>query len=127
MCARTGLLSIALLFALGACAAPIDEAPADDDPSARQVPSTAADIRGVITHRSDDRILVEENPDEQSGSAKASVRLHGGTTVLRRAGGAATAADLRQGQTVSVWFDGPVMESYPVQTSGGTVVIERDG
>jgi hypothetical protein len=38
-------------------------------------------------------------------------------------GGTGTAADLGPGQMVSVWFDGPVAESYPVQATAADLRI----
>ena len=32
--------------------------------------------------------------------------------------------DLTEGTAVQVWFDGPVAESYPVQATAGSIVIE---
>lgn len=94
------------------------------------LPTTNPSIRGTITQVSPDEprtVLVEENPGEKSGSNKASVRLTGETRLLRRSGeGVQRAApdDLAVGQTVSVWFTGPVRESFPVQADAGTIVIE---
>ena len=99
-------------------------------PGGRQVPdgviSEAPSIQGTVTRKSSDRILVEEEPLDSSGSAKASVRLTSATRVLRRSGEASGVDDLRVGQKVSAWFDGPVMESYPVQAIAGAVRIESE-
>jgi hypothetical protein len=94
------------------------------------VPTTEPSIRGTVTQVSPGEprtVLVEENPGEQSGSNKASVRLTDETRVLRRSGESVQRAapeDLAGGQTVSVWFTGPVRESFPVQADAGTIVIE---
>lgn len=96
------------------------------------LPTTDPSIRGTVTQVSSAEprtVLVEENPGEESGSNKASVRLTGETRLLRRSGEAVQRAapeDLAAGQRVSVWFSGPVRESYPVQADAGTVVIEGD-
>lgn len=82
-------------------------------------------IRGTITAVDGGSIRVEEVPGEESGGAKAIVRV-GRETAIRRAGGpAATAADLDVGGRVSVWFRGPVAESYPVQAAAGAIEIEQ--
>lgn len=95
-------------------------------------PATDPDIRGVLTKVNvavePRTVLVEEKPEESSGSPKASVRLTPETRILKRAAGEvgpAAPEDLAVGQTVSVWFSGPVMESYPVQAAAATLVIEE--
>jgi hypothetical protein len=90
------------------------------------------DIRGTVTHVNvaGERIgtvRIEENPADQAGSAKASVRITASTTILRRAGDELARADfaaIEKGQRVEAWFTGPVMESYPVQATARRVVIE---
>jgi beta-N-acetylhexosaminidase len=117
------LILSALVFLLAACAS---------QTGSEAVPGTDPSIRGTVTRVSPDEprtVLVEENPGEESGSNKASVRLTGDTRVLRRSGEAvqrAAPADLAVGQTVSVWFTGPVRESFPVQADAGTIVIEAN-
>jgi hypothetical protein len=86
-------------------------------------PAGNAAITGRIAARDGMTILVVAPSPPPSGYDQASVRVHDDTLVLRASGGAASAADLRVGQGVRVWFDGPVMESYPVQSSAGTIVI----
>lgn len=95
-------------------------------------PATEPDIRGTLTKVNVAvepwTMLVEEKPEESSGSAKASVRLTPETRILKRAAGEvgrAAPEELAVGQTVSVWFSGPVMESYPVQATAATLVIEE--
>lgn len=72
--------------------------------------------------------LVEERPVAPgAGVAKAIVSMPASARVVRRTatgGTLAAFADLGIGQTVSVWFDGPVLESYPSQARGSVVVIE---
>lgn len=91
------------------------------------IPDEAPSICGVITVLSSDSLLVEEDPRAESGSAKAMMRIQEGTRVLRRDGSAAHYSTLAVGQTVSAWFDGPVAESYPVQTAAGVIVLEAPG
>ena len=73
-----------------------------------------------------DRILIEEEPLDSTGSAKANVRLTSSTRVLRSSGEDSRPDDLRVGQKVSAWFNGPVMQSYPVQATARAVRIESD-
>ena len=94
-------------------------------------PAGPPGIRGIIT-RADStagssNILVEEDPADASGSNKASVRINEETKIYRRSGGSlekSIATALTIGKQVSVWFEGPVAESYPVQGSASVVVLE---
>jgi hypothetical protein len=93
-------------------------------------PSTRADIAGVVTALDITRgsMLIEEDPSQTSGSDKASVSVGSSTQFFARSGGAlsnAALADVRIGQRVEAWFDGPVAESYPVQAKARTIVIVR--
>ncbi len=102
--------------------------PAATDPPALDVtaalPRTTPSIVGQVTAVALPMVAVEENPAEQHGSAKASVRMTNGTQVLRQGEGVVSATELRVGQRVKVWFTGPVMESYPLQATAGVIVIE---
>jgi hypothetical protein len=88
------------------------------------IPDEAPSVCGVITALSPDDVRVEEEPEAESGSAKAVMRLQESTRILRRDGSTARRSALAIGQTVSAWFDGPVAESYPVQTAAGVIVLE---
>lgn len=93
------------------------------------VPSSTPGIAGRITSvtRAGERIgaiRVEEQPLQASGSAKAVATVTQGTVVLRGVNEPRDFNDLGVGQWVRVWFDGPVMESYPVQAKAGTIVID---
>lgn len=90
------------------------------------IPDDAPSILGVVTMReAPDRIRVETDPGAASGSDKAVVTLTRATRILHRDGRSADGSDLGVGREVSVWFAGPVRESYPVQADAGTMVIER--
>lgn len=118
-----GRCFLLFLFGLG-CAGPRSSYPgqgAADAPS-NEPPS----IQGTVTRRSTDRILIEEEPLDSSGSAKASIQLTRSTRILRIGGEPGTRDDLRRGQRVSAWFDGPVRQSYPVQATAKAVRIESD-
>lgn len=119
---RRGLAVAALLaMACGGCVV----AP---DASGRHagIPADAPSIRGVVTAReAPDRIRVEADPAVVSGSDKAVVALAPTTRIVHRDGRSGAASDLGVGREVSVWFAGPVRESYPVQADAGTVVVER--
>ncbi len=94
-------------------------------------PSRTPDITGTITRitalADGVLLLVETVPTDTSGSPKAAVRVDGSTRIF--GGGVsesqrnATSADLVTGMEVSVWFDGPVAESYPVQAKAGIIFV----
>ena len=93
-------------------------------------PRGAPDLTGTITRSSASvsvaSILVEERPADAAGSAKASVRVTGTTSLWKTVDGrqeAALVGDLREGARVQVWFDGPVAMSYPVQGTAKAIVI----
>jgi len=90
------------------------------------VTNEAPSIQGRVTEKSSGRILIEEEPLDSSGSAKASVRLTRSTRILRSSGEPATIDDLQTGQRVSAWFEGPVAQSYPVQASASAIRIEAE-
>ena len=94
-------------------------------------PTREPDTTGLITHVSDDggTILVEERPQDVSGSAKTSLRITSDTRVWRLDGNAtrAGAADLRVGIAVRVWIDGPIATSYPGQAKAGDIAIDPKG
>ena len=102
--------------------------PAVTDPSVSDttaaISRTTPSIIGQVTAVALPTIVVEERPTEPHGSAKARVRITEGTQVLRRGAGVVGATELRVGQQVTVWFTGPVMESYPLQATAGVIVIE---
>ena len=128
---KAGLFVVAL--AAFACNDP--SRPADNpDIAHTTIPTAVPDIRGVITSasvtggaslsESRGRVLVEAVPGEPSGSAKAMVSWTGTTRIFRRDGTPVTADELAKGVTVSVWFTGPVAESYPVQARARVIVVE---
>jgi|SRR5665811_1323529 len=95
------------------------------------LPDSDPGIRGVITKADSTAgsryILVEENPADMAGSQKASVRLTDQAKIYRRSGQGIekiNREDLASGNKVSVWFEGPVAESYPVQGTAAVVVLE---
>lgn len=97
------------------------------------LPPREPDIRGVITDLDRELpprwILVEENPDDTTGTAKAHLRLGFRTRVFRTLpDGSASSADalaLIRGEKVVAWFtDGVAAESYPVQARAEAVLIE---
>ena len=125
---------IVLPVALGACLDrnPVPEArdpapPAATEPASLAPPGSPADIRGIVTAADPGSIHIEADPSLESGSPKAIARLTPETVVLYRSGEAGDPADLTLGHNASVWFTGPVQESYPVRAAAGTIVIEPAG
>jgi hypothetical protein len=71
-------------------------------------------------------VLLVADTTQPAGADRASVRTHAGTHVVYADGRAATPGALRPGQSVRAWFDGPVMESYPVQATAAALVIDEE-
>ena len=115
MALRLGLV-VFLVLALASCAQ-------------AGVPTSQPDITGTITHTATGSILVEERPSDTAGSAKASIRFTTATAFWRAisvSAQPATAAELREGQHVMAWFDGPAAMSYPLQaTAKAILILER--
>ncbi|MCA1847725.1 MAG: YobA family protein [Actinobacteria bacterium] len=89
-------------------------------------------VRGEITElsRSAEVVLVEEDPSDESGSAKGEFAVDGETEILeQRDGDLAPAAfeELRVGQVVEATYSGPVAESYPTQGVASRIVILDEG
>ncbi|MEX2569977.1 MAG: hypothetical protein WD737_01630 [Gemmatimonadota bacterium] len=122
---------IAVLGSLGGCEQPEPPqtaAPAPDSPGAfMNAPTEPPDIQGIVSSTDSGTILIETNPLDESGSPKAMVRLTPETAVMYRGGDAASRGELTIGHNVSAWFQGPAMESYPLQATGATIVIEPAG
>lgn len=117
------------ILALGAFACNDPERPRDDhgaagDAKLELIPTEAPDIRGTVTAVAAARVRVETTPVDASGSPKADVTVDGRTPILRRTGGRGSADALVAGTRVSVWFIGPVAESYPVQARARVIVLE---
>jgi beta-N-acetylhexosaminidase len=99
---------------------------------------TKMDIRGNITSVNVANqnnagvigsILIEGKVEKDTGFDKASIRITKETKLLQREGGKETSIkfeDLKVGQKAEASFNGPVAESYPVQTSAGLVVVLKD-
>lgn len=124
---RTIIFALVVLTAAG-CGGSTDDLSGlpDGDPRLVQLRTEAPSIEGTITETDrNGRILVEEEPDEPSGSAKAWVQLTEETRVVRPDGTTASRNDLEVGGEVSVWFTGPVAESYPVQAAADMVELEN--
>jgi hypothetical protein len=89
------------------------------------LPSQPANLVGVVTDRSGDRVLVEEQPDVPDSGRKAWVALDG--PVFARGDGGdpvpAAPSDVEVGQRVSAWT-GICAESYPEQCAAEALIIE---
>lgn len=123
-------IAILLAATLIGCAPATQEQPdSTPGPGGRvtaAVPAASPSITGTVTAIGEGGTLrIEVNPKEESGSAKAQVRVREGVAIFERSGISRRFEDIRQGQTVSAWFTGPVAESYPVQATASVIVIER--
>ena len=101
----------------------------DDGPSE---PTEPAGITGRITSTfatgiARGVIRVEFNPDNPNAGPKAIVNVTTATTILKLSKEEGEFRDLTNGIWVRVWFEGAVMESYPVQGTAGTIVIDSLG
>ena len=86
-------------------------------------------ITGYVTDLSGTTALIEANPRDRSGSAKASVEITAETEVFSQQGQQRVPAgpeDLETGQRVEAIFVGPVAESHPVQATAGSITILPD-
>lgn len=90
----------------------------------RELPEEPPYLRGAVTAIDAAEIRVEADPSTTARSAKAVLRLTEETEILWRTGEPADRGDLRLGSVVSAWVAGPVLESYPVQATARTIVIE---
>src|SRR5215210_25938 len=87
---------------------------------------TGSEVQSPITSISGSTVLVEENPADESGSAKGAFTVTGETEIFRRSGDLQVPAsfdDLQVGQPVIATYTGPVAESYPTQGTAGSIVI----
>lgn len=108
-----------LFFVMSACSSQ------KPDP---QIPAKQPDITGRITQLTVHdklRILVETDPADSTTTPKASIVLPVEAHIVRRSGGTIERETLKEGDSVSVWFDGPVLMSYPMQAGAKIVVLEK--
>ena len=130
---RRALAALAALLVLGvAVVGGCGGSTAPPASSATAPPSTPADITGTIhdlTTNADTglpTLLVVDDGAIKGSVDRASVTVTGDTVVWMLKGGKGTPGDLGAGQMVSVWFDGPVAESYPVQAKAGVIRIQLE-
>jgi hypothetical protein len=100
-----------------------------------------ADIRGTVVSISTatpgaeagpiGSVLIDGASRKANAVDKASVTVTGKTRIYAREGAKlvqVSFASLRLGQEVQATFDGPVLESYPVQaTASGIVILSETG
>jgi len=97
--------------------------------SATAPPAVPADITGTIheltvgADTGSPVLLVVDDGELKGTLDRAQVTVTPDTVVWMLKGGRGADADLGAGQMVSVWFDGPVAESYPVQAKAGVIRI----
>lgn len=110
-----------LLFLLAGCAG--QPSPGPSGPPSIMGRITSIDQAGEKIGS----IRVEAEPADSAGSPKAVARITQGTKVVTAGGQGSEFGALEVGQWVRVWFSGPVMESYPVQATAATVMIDSTG
>lgn len=132
--ALTALAVLAVLGAavVGGCGGATAAQPASPSPSAppSAPPVVTADIVGFVRDLwpgagdgALPALLVAAGPATSGQYDRAAVSITADTTVWTAIGHRGDALDLREGDTVAVWFDGPVAESYPVQGDAGAIQI----
>jgi hypothetical protein len=87
-------------------------------------PASAASFAGRIATLDGEAMGLVATSVQPAGADRATVRLVAGTRVYLADGAPVGVEALRVGQGVRAWFDGPVMESYPVQATAGAIVID---
>lgn len=93
------------------------------------VPSTAPYMAGRVTSvlqtgTSTISVRIEANPLSPTQGLKAVAAVDGVTLVLLPDRKPGDQRSLALGQWVRLWFDGPIAESYPVQGTASTIVID---
>lgn len=117
----TTLLMAAVVLALSGCGA---SAPTEPPGITGVITALSEPLAGAPSGGAVATMLVEaEEPSDTAVSDKASVTVTSETELLDATGAATSPEALAEGQTVEVWFEGPVAESYPVQGTAGTVRI----
>lgn len=91
-----------------------------------------AHARGTITEydsSAGSTFLLEERPDLDTGE-KFVVRIDSETEIFRTTAAGDTVrgdiGDIRPQSGAAVWFEGPVMESYPAQGVARYVLLDAD-
>ncbi|WP_241739265.1 YobA family protein [Pontibacter beigongshangensis] len=120
---RTTPLLYLLAFLLASCSGD----------TARRIPDTVPDVQGTITSlkktaaKNKDNnlavILVESQEETTSIYARASIKIDSNTHIEDQDGGVLKPEQLREGQLVEAWLEGPVMESDPVQAYATAVRV----
>lgn len=97
---------------------------------ASEIPEEPPFLRGRLTlvrrTTAGQRFLIEGTPRPGHREDRAYFWASTETRVLWRGGTRATPGDLATGQTVSLWTEGVVDDTDPVQTRARVVVIEVD-
>ena len=91
-------------------------------------PQRAADATGFITTATETNswVLVEASPRQQAGD-KAVVTIVARTRIWSIKGTSAIRTDAKSlaiGSKVRVWFDGPVLTTYPAQGTAADIAID---
>ena len=99
----------------------------------KRMPDTIPDITGDITSLTRDakddsnlQLMIVSRDETGAIIPEASVKVTGHTLIEEKDGKRLKAAQLQQGQQVDVWFEGPVMESMPVQATAKAIRIKSN-
>jgi hypothetical protein len=112
-----------LAMLLTACAAGSSATPTEPDTA----PYMAGRITAIVRAGSSASVRIEANPNSATLGLKAVAQVDGQTLVLLPGRAPGDQRSLALGQWVRVWFDGAVAQTYPVQGTAGTVVVDSSG
>lgn len=102
---------------------------ATEPPANPAVPAIRGTVTSVLALRAGDRvavIVVEENPNQPSGSGKDAITIDQRTEVFRATATRLVVTDwseITEGTRLEAWYRGAVSESYPRQATASRLVI----
>jgi len=116
-----GVLAIAVLVG---CSSSEETTTGEPTPSPTE-PDFVGKVVEVYSNGTNDVLgsILVEGTDVIQSSDKYDVTIKTETLMLDESGKNVTFADLETGQLVSIWFSGPIMESYPAQVDAAQVII----
>ncbi|PKV63274.1 DUF3221 domain-containing protein [Pontibacter ramchanderi] len=98
------------------------------------IPNTQPDMRGNITNikKTNSKkkegvavVLVESVEGIKTNHTQATLRIDAKTYIENTEGATLRLEHLREGQMVEAWFDGEVMESFPIQAHASAIRVSN--
>jgi len=90
-------------------------------------PYMAGRVTAIVRAGSSASVRIEANPNSATQGLKAVAQVDGLTLVLLPGRVLGDQRSLVLGQWVRVWFDGVLLQTYPVQGAAATVVVDSLG